>query len=77
MKSLMLVNDFVNDYLLTLPRIVGMSLIIIGIALALVTRRLARVIKKTDDTNVIAKTRSKIYFIAFLIIVAGMIVCVF
>lgn len=77
MKSLMLVNDFVNDYLLTLPRIIGMSLIIIGIALALVTRRLARVIKKTDDTNVIAKTRSKIYFIAFLIIVAGMIVCVF
>ena len=77
MFNLMLVNDFLNDYLLTLPRILGLSLIIIGIALAFVSKRLTRVIKKTDEIDNADKTYVKILCVALVIILAGMIVCIF
>ena len=77
MESLMLVNDFINDYLLTVPRILGMSLIAIGIALAFVSKRLTRVIKKTDVIDRSDKTYVTILSVAFVTILVGMIVCIF
>ena len=76
MFSLMLVNDFINDYLVTAPRIIGMSLIAIGIALAFVAKKLARVIKKTDIIDSSDKTYVTILSVALVIILVGMIVCI-
>ena len=77
MINLMLVNDFLHDYLLTVPRILGMSIIIIGIALALVSKRLTRVIKRTDSVDNSDKTYITILTVAFVLILVGMIVCIF
>ena len=77
MFGLMLVNDFINDYLLTVPRIRGMSLIAIGIAIAFVSKRLTRVIKKTDTIDSSDKTYVTILTVALIVILVGMIVCIF
>ncbi|MBO7527519.1 MAG: hypothetical protein J6T74_06485 [Clostridia bacterium] len=77
MFGLMLVNDFINDYLLTVPRILGMSLIAIGIAIAFVSKRLTRVIKKTDTIDSSDKTYVTILTVALIVILVGMIVCIF
>ena len=77
MFGLMLVNDFINDYLLTVPRILGMSLIAIGIAIAFVSKRLTRVIKKTDTIDGSDKTYVTILTVALIVILVGMIVCIF
>lgn len=77
MFNLMLVNDFINDYLLTVPRILGMSIVAIGIALAFVSKRLARVIKKTDEIDKSDKTYVTILTVSLVVILAGMIICIF
>ena len=77
MKSLMLVNDFVNDYLLTAPRIAGMVIIIIGISLALLAKRITRVAKKQYEVDNSDKTYVTLLTFGFVMILAGMIVCIF
>lgn len=77
MKSLMLVNDFVNDYLLTVPRIAGLSIIIIGVALVFLAKKLTKVAKKQDQVNKTDKTYATILTFALVMILAGMIVCIF
>ena len=55
MKSLMLVNDFINDYLLTAPRIAGLSLLIVGVALAFLAKPITRVAKKQSEFDKFTK----------------------
>ena len=66
MLNLMLVYDFVNDYLLTPPRIAGFCLIILGVALAFLAKRLTRVIKKQRDIENNDKTLITTLTIAYL-----------
>lgn len=75
MLNMLLVYDFWNDYLLTPARIAGLSLIIIGIALALVSKRLTRVIKK-EEVQKGDKMRASILTFALVLILGGMIVCI-
>ena len=77
MKSLMLVNDFLNDYLLTAPRIIGLTVIIFGVALAFLAKRLTCVIKKQSDFDKADKTYITILTVSFVMILCGMIICIF
>lgn len=76
MLNLMLVYDFVNGYLLTPPRIAGFCLIIIGVALAFLAKRLARVIKGQKDIENNDKTLISILTVAFVLIIGGMVVSI-
>lgn len=76
MLSMLLVNDFLNDYLLTPERIIGLSLIILGVALALVAKRLTRVIKRQTVVEKGDKTFVTILTVALVLILVGMIVCI-
>jgi len=65
------------EYLLAPARIAGLSFIIIGIALALISKKLTRVIKKTEEIDKSDKTYLTILTIALVAILAGMIICCF
>lgn len=73
---MLLVYDFWNDYLLTPERIIGLSLIIIGIVVALVSKRLTRVITKQSEIDKENKTYTKVLITAFVLIIVGMIVAI-
>lgn len=76
MLSMLLVNDFWNDYLLTPARIAGLSLIIIGVALAFLAKRLTRVIKKQDIVEKGDKLYASILLFSLVLILGGMIVAI-
>lgn len=76
MLSMLLVNDFWNDYLLTPARIAGLSLIIIGVALAFLAKRLTRVIKKQDVVEKGDKMYASILLFSLVLILGGMIVAI-
>lgn len=76
MLSMLLVNDFWNDYLLTPARIAGLSLIIIGVALAFLAKRLTRVIKKQDMVEKGDKLYASILLFSLVLILGGMIVAI-
>ena len=73
---MLLVYDFWNDYLLTPERIIGLSLIIIGIVLALVSKRLTRVITKKSQITHEDKTYPRILTTALITILIGMIIAI-
>ena len=73
MASLLLVYDFWKDYLLTPPRIAGLSLIIIGVAVAFLAKRLTRVIKKQSVLEKGDKMVASILTFSLVIILGGMI----
>ncbi len=73
MTNLLLVYDFWNDYLLTPPRIAGLSLIIIGVAVAFLAKRLTRVIKKQSVLEKGDKMVASILTFALVVILGGMI----
>ena len=73
---MLLVYDFWNDYLLTPERIIGLSLIIIGIVVALVSKRLTRVITNQSEIDKENKTYTKVLITAFVLIIVGMIVAI-
>ena len=77
MKFLMLVNDFLNDYLLTAPRIAGLTLIILGVALAFLAKRITRVVKKQSEFDKSDKTYVTLLTFSLCLILCGMVVCVF
>ena len=76
MKSIMLVNDVLHDYLLTAPRIIGLSIIIIGVSLAFLAKQITRVAKKQSEIDKGDKTYVTILTVAFVLILAGMIACI-
>ncbi len=76
MFGLLLVNDFYNDYLLTPPRIAGLTLIIIGVALAFLAKKLTRVAKKQSHVDLSDKTYVGILTFALVMILAGMIAAI-
>lgn len=76
MLSMLLVYDFWNDYLLTPERIIGLSLIILGIAAAFLAKKLTKVIKKQSEIDKGDKTYATILTFALVFILAGMIVAI-
>ena len=72
----LLLMDF-QEYLLSAPRIAGLSLIIIGIATVLISKKLARVIKKQSQIDKSDRTYVTILTVGFVLILAGMVVCCF
>lgn len=76
MFNLLLVNDFINDYLLTAPRIAGLSLIIIGVALAFLAKKITRVAKKQSQVDKSDKTYVSILTFSLVMILAGMIAAI-
>lgn len=76
MFSMLLVYDFWNDYLLTPERIIGLSLIMLGVALAFLGKRLTKVIKKQDEVDKGDKTYATILTFALILILGGMIVAI-
>lgn len=76
MLSMLLVYDFWNDYLLTPERIAGLSLIIIGVALAFLAKRITKVVKKQDQVDKGDKTFASIATFALVLILGGMIVAI-
>lgn len=75
MFALMLINF--QEYLLSVPRIAGLSLIIIGIATVFIAKKLTRVIKKQSQVDKSDRTYVTILTVGFVLILAGMIVCCF
>ena len=73
---MLLVYDFWNDYLLTPERIIGLSIIIIGIVLALTSKRLTRVITRKSNIGSEDKTYPRILTTALILILIGMIVAI-
>lgn len=76
MLNILLVYDFWKEYLLTPERIIGLSLIIIGVALAFLAKKLIRVIKKQDEIEKGDKTYTSILTFALVLILSGMIVSI-
>ena len=76
MLNMLLVYDFWNDYLLTPARIAGLSLIIIGVALAFLAKRLTRVVKKQSVVEKGNKTYASILLFALVLILGGMIIAI-
>lgn len=74
--SMLLVNDF-YDYLLAPARIVGLIIIMVGIATIFTAKRLTRVIKKQSQVDKGDKTYITILTFSLIIILAGMIICCF
>ena len=72
----LLLMDF-QEYLLSAPSIAGLSLIIIVIALVLISKKLARVIKKQSQIDKSDRTYVTILTVCFVLILAGMVVCCF
>ena len=73
--SLLLNVDFM-EYILAPQRIAGLSLIIVGIALAFLAKKLARVIKRESEVDKCDKTYVTILTIAFVMILGGMIIAI-
>ena len=65
------------EYLLAPARIAGIALIIIGIPLCLLAKKITRVVKKTDEVDKSDKTYLTILTVALVLILAGMVVCCF
>lgn len=76
MLNMLLVHDFWNDYLLTPARIAGLSLIIIGVALAFLARKLVKAIKKQDTVEKNDKMFASILTFSLVVILGGMIICI-
>ena len=70
MLSLLLNVDF-KEYILAPQRIAGLSLIIIGVALAFLAKKLTRVIKRESEVDKADKTYITILTIAFVMILGG------
>lgn len=66
-----------EEYILAPARIVGLSLIIVGVALAFLAKRMTMVIKKQSNIDKGDPTYTKILSIALIMILVGMIVCCF
>ncbi|MBE7082745.1 MAG: hypothetical protein E7378_03630 [Clostridiales bacterium] len=75
MISLML-NTF-TDYLLVPQRIAGLCLIIVGISLCFLSKRIAKVATKQSQITKDNKVYSGILTAALVLILAGMVVCCF
>ena len=76
MFGLMLVYDFWTDYFLKTERLIGFGLIILGIALAMLAKRLTRVVKKKYDIQNNDPTYIKILTVSLIMILVGMIVAI-
>lgn len=66
-----------EEYILAPARIVGLAMIAVGIAIALLAKRLTRVIKKQSEVDKSDRTFVTILTVALVIILCGMIVCCF
>ena len=66
-----------EEYILAPARIVGLAMIAVGIAIALLAKRLTRVIKKQSEIDKSDRTFVTILTVALVIILCGMIVCCF
>lgn len=66
-----------EEYILAPARIVGLAMIAVGIAIALLAKRLTRVIKKQSEIDKSDRTFVAILTVALVLIMAGMIVCCF
>lgn len=77
MLNLMLDANAFSEWLLSPVRIAGLSLVILGIAIVLVAKKLTRVIKKQSQVDKDDPTYIKILTVGFVLILAGMVVCCF
>lgn len=66
-----------EEYILAPARIVGLAMIAVGIAIALLAKRLTRVIKKQSEIDKSDRTFVTILTVALVLILCGMIVCCF
>ena len=66
-----------EEYILSPARIVGIAMIAVGIAIALLAKRLTRVIKKQSEVDKSDRTFVTILTVALILILCGMIVCCF
>ena len=66
-----------EEYILAPARIVGLAMIAVGIAIALLAKRLTRVIKKQSEVDKSDRTFVTILTVALVLILCGMIVCCF
>lgn len=66
-----------EEYILNPARIVGLAMIAVGIAIALLAKRMTRVIKKQSEVDKSDRTFVTILTVALVIILCGMIVCCF
>ena len=66
-----------EEYILAPARIVGLAMIAVGIAIALLAKRLTRVIKKQSEVDKSDRTFVTILTVAHVLILCGMIVCCF
>ena len=76
MLNMLLVYDFWNDYFLTAPRLIGFSVIVIGIVLALVAKRIVRIMDKIEVVEKGNPRFTKIQTFALVLILVGMIVSI-
>lgn len=76
MLNMLLVYDFWNDYFLTWPRLIGFSVIVIGIVLALSAKRIARIATKQETVEKGDPLFTKILTFALVFILAGMIIAI-
>lgn len=72
----LLLMDF-QEYLLAPARLAGLTLIIIGIAIVLISKKLTRVIKKQSEIDKDDKTYLTVLTVGFVLILAGMVICCF
>ena len=66
-----------EEYILAPARIAGLAFIIVGIATALLAKRLTKVIKKQSEVDKSDHTYVSILTVALVLIIVGMIVCCF
>ncbi|MBE7074818.1 MAG: hypothetical protein E7376_02435 [Clostridiales bacterium] len=72
----MLLMDF-QEYLLSPARIAGLALIIIGISIVLIAKRLTRVITKKSIVDKNDRTYVICLTVGLVLILSGMVVCCF
>lgn len=76
MLSMMLVYDFWNDYFLMPERLIGFGLIILGVALAFLAKRITKVAKKLEEVETNDKTYIIILSVSLVMILLGMIIAI-
>ncbi len=77
MFNLMLVYDFWNDYFLTPSRLIGFGIIIIGVALAFLAKKITRVVRKKSEIENNDKLNTTLLSVALVMILLGMIISIF
>lgn len=75
MFSMLLIS--LEEYLFVPARIIGLALIMFGIATCLIAKRLTRVIKKQSEVDKSDRTYVTTLTVGLVLILAGMVICCF